>query len=233
VLIANWALVALAVTAAPPSDAPPGAATDRFQAEPGWKPLGPSLWFDPAKKRLVLRARVVLRDGALEHLLCLKGTKEHEAILATPAIPLRIKAGLLLTGAEPGAPVRFLPEFRPPTGAPIAIELEWEAEGKTRRADARRWVRDERSHKPLAIDWVFAGSELVPDPVTRKPYFTADDGDLITVANFSSAILDLPCASTASDADRTFVANTPEIPPRGTFVTLYLSPRAPAPAPRP
>ena len=58
----------------------------------------------------------MLREGPLEHLLCLKGTKEHEAILATDAQPRQIHAGLLLTGAEPGHPVRFLPKFEPPAG---------------------------------------------------------------------------------------------------------------------
>ena len=49
---------------------------DAFRPDPAWKPFGPSLWFDPAQRRLVVRARVVFREGALEHLLCLKGTKD-------------------------------------------------------------------------------------------------------------------------------------------------------------
>ena len=89
----------------------------RIQPDPAWKSLGRSLWFDPKAKRLVLRARVVLREGYLEHLMCSKGTKEHEAILATDAVPHQIHAGLLLTGAEPGHPVQFVPKFEPPTGS--------------------------------------------------------------------------------------------------------------------
>ncbi len=92
---------------------------------------GRSLWFDPENKQLVVRAKVVLREGPLEHLVCLKGTKEHEAILATDAQPRQIHAGLLLTGAEPGHPVRFEPKFEPPAGTPIAIELLWMTDGKT------------------------------------------------------------------------------------------------------
>ncbi|MBX6311924.1 MAG: hypothetical protein IRY99_03240, partial [Isosphaeraceae bacterium] len=47
-----------------------------------------------------------------------------------------------------------------------------------------------------------------------------------------------PFASTAEDAGRTFAANTPRIPPRGTPVTLYVQPAdaqppAAKPAPRP
>jgi hypothetical protein len=238
VILAPLALLALLAhaQAAPPGDPrpqePPANAqpADNYKPDPAWKPLGPSLWFDPKTRRLILRARVVLREGPLEHLLCLKGTKEHEAILATRAVPRQIHAGLLLTGAEAGHPVRFLPKFEPPAGTAIAIELEWEHDGKTRRSDAREWVLDEHKKASLATDWVFAGSELINDPASKQPYYAADDGDLITVSNFISAILDLPFASTSNDAERSFSARTDRIPPVGTGVTLILHPR---PAPKP
>lgn len=210
----------------PPADA-------RLKVDSQWRSLGPSLWFDPSQKQLIISARVAFREGPLEHLLCLKGTKEHESILATPAAPRQIHAGLLLTGAEVGRPVRFLPVFAPPSGSPIAIELVWKARGETRRADARNWVRDDKHGKPLAQRWVFAGSELYTDPATKKTAYAADEGDLITVANFSSSILDLPFASSASDADRVFSANTAEIPPLGTEVFLMLRPAPAAAGKRP
>ena len=234
------ALTALSATPAAraqekaPSPAKPKAAeADAFKPDPAWKSLGPSLWFDPNPKarRLVVRAKVVLREGPLEHFLCLKGTKEHEAILATGAVPRQIHAGLILTGANPGHPVQFLPKFEPPTGTPVSIEIEWEDGGKLKTADAREWVFDERGKKPLNKDWVFAGSALLEDPTTKKPYYAADDGDLVTVANFASSILDLPFSSTSNDAERSYVARTDQIPPRGTFVTLYLTPRKGAAGP--
>ena len=171
----------------------------------------------------MVQTRLVLREGPLEHLLCLKGTKEHEAILATDAKPRLIHAGLLLTGAEPGQPVKFDPRFVPPKGSAIAIELEWRDGEQTRKATGRSWVRDHKGNPP-ATDWVFAGSELVNDPVTGEKFYAADDGDLITVANFPSSILDLPFASSDSDAGRTFEANTPVLPPIGTSVRMWLSP---------
>ena len=85
---------------------------------------------------------------------------------------------------------------------------------------------DEKAKAPLAIDWVFAGSEFYVDPATNKERYAADEGDLITVANFGSAILDLPIASSASDADRSYVTNTERIPPLGTEVFVTLGPRA-------
>jgi hypothetical protein len=219
------ALVLVAPSAPPPDDGAKAKAT-ALEPDPSWKNLGRNLWFDPKAKKVVLRARVVLREGYLEHFMCSKGTKEHEAILATDAIPNKIHAALLLTGAEPGHTVRFLPKFEPPTGSAIAIELRWQQDGRNHQSDARQWVRDEKAKAPLAIDWVFAGSELYEDPATKKPVYAADQGDLITVANFGSAILDLPIASSADDADRVFVTNTEKIPPVGTEVFVTLGPRA-------
>src|SRR4051812_4236270 len=100
-------LMALALAAAAPPHSPQekekakargndpaGADADASAlADPSWKALGPALWFDPKGPRLIVRARVVFREGPLEHLLCLKGTKEHEAILATEAAPYQIQAG--------------------------------------------------------------------------------------------------------------------------------------------
>jgi hypothetical protein len=157
--------------------------------------------------------------------MCRKGTKEHEAIIATDAVPQQIHAVLLLTGAFVGNPVEFVPKFRPPAGSPIAIELRWQQDGKLRIADARDWVWDEKTKSPLAIDWVFAGSVLYEDRITKKPIYAAEDGDLITVANFASAILDLPIASSANDAERMFTAYTQNIPPVGTEIFVVLSPR--------
>jgi hypothetical protein len=199
-------IVGLAQAPAAPGPPPRDQPADTFRPDPAWKTLGTSLWFDPANKALVIRARVVLREGYLEHLLCLDQTKEHESILATPAPPRMIHAGLLLTGAEVGRPVQYEPEFKPPSGTPIRIELEWtDADGRTRRAPARDWVRDEKSRKPLAQDWVFAGSQMFEDKKENRTLYAADGGDLITVANFMSAILDLPLpARTTTWSDRSW-----------------------------
>jgi hypothetical protein len=217
------AAVLLAALCLPGPDDPPAVA---FVPDPGWKRLGKDVWFDPAGRRLVVRARVAIKEGPLEHLLCSKGSKDHESTLTTEAPPRLIHAGLLLTGAEVGHPVQFEPKYAPPAGSAIAIELEWPGpDGKARRADARTWIKDLKTGRPLTTDWVFAGSTLFEDPRTKEKVYAADDGDLATVANFPSSILDLPFRSSADDADRTFVANTDAIPDRGTAVTITLRPR--------
>ncbi len=226
-------LTLLVLTQANPATAvkdQPTAPAEAFQPDPAWKPLGTDLWFDAKAKRVVLRARICQTEATLEHLVCLKGTKEHESILATEAPAKLIHAGLLLTGATPGHPVKFEPQFEPPTGTEITIEAEWTTLGKTSKVDTHEWVKEEKSGAILKRDWVFAGSVLYEDRRTKKMMYAAEDGDLITVANFASSILDLPYRSSASDADRTYMANTDRIPAKGTLVTLYLSPRQPTPA---
>ena len=214
----------------PKDTARTAAPVESFGPDPKWKSLGTDVWFDPALKRLVVRARICLTEGALEHLLCSKGTKEHESILSTEAAPRVIHAGLLLTGATKGNPVRFEPKFEPPTGSEITINVEWEQAGQKKKADARSWVKDGTSGARLSRDWVFAGSELFPDRRTKQMIYAADDGDLITVANFASSILDLPYRSSSSDAERSYVVNTEQVPPRGTTVIIFLAPRVATPA---
>ncbi len=215
----------MAFSGGPAPDDRQEAKPQALEPDPEWQSLGRSLWFDPKAKRLIIKAKVVLREGFLEHLMCSKGTKEHEAILATDAIPYQIHTGLLLTGAKEGHPVRFVPKFEPPAGPAIAIELSWRQDGAMHKTDSRQWVRDEKAKAALAIDWVFAGSQFYDDPETKTKRYAADDGDLFTVANFGSAILDLPIASSADDASREFTANTDKIPPVGTEVWMTLSPR--------
>jgi len=210
-----------------PDDAPaPANLADTFKPDPAWKSLGKDLWFDPQARRLIVRGQVALRDGSLEHLICTKGSKDHESTLTTEARPRLIHAGLLLCGAEQGHPVRYEPKFEPPTGSAIAIDLEWiDTAGKPRRADARTWIKDLKTGKTLDTNWVFAGSEVLEDPRTKEKVYAADDGDIATVANFQSSLLDLPFRSSASDVDRVFVSHTDVMPGRGTSVTIYLKPR--------
>jgi hypothetical protein len=207
-----------------PADAK--AAADTFKPEPHWKALDEDkqVWLDPKTRRLIVRARVCLREGPLEHLLCSSQTKEHESILATDAKPRAIHAGLIVVAGEPGHPVRFRPTPQPPDGPALAIELQWTKDDKAQKADAKAWIKEERSGKPLKIDWVFGGSELFIDPDSGKTIYAADSGDLITVANFTGAILDLPISSSSNDAERSFVADPAKIPPRGTPVVMIFSP---------
>lgn len=257
---------------------------------------------DRPGKRVLLKSKVVLRNGLLEMFCCLKNTKEHESILAVDAKAYVIHTGLLALGAEPGRPVQFvrpdpenpekqIEEYRPPTGQRIDVFVQWTDEkGKLHRKPAQKWIRyalhrfyledlkqrpedlkipddsrlryhedsgelswygpmsdGERDEllglsegkkyrkiirsfyrrtrpKPMDADWVFAGSGFSVDERTGKKRYLAEGGDLICVANFPTAMLDVTRRSSSSNDALMFEAWTERIPPLGTEVTVELVP---------
>ncbi len=198
------------------------------------------------RRRVLVNAYVCLREGMLEQLLTKKRMKEHEAILAADVDARDIHTALLFAGAVPGSPVKFQPKFAPPSGTPIKITLEYplrlipdpKNKGKflrvlpkkeTTRVNARRWVRSVKTKKDLETDWVFAGSILSPDPLDpkRPPYYRANEGDVICVSNFDTALLDVPFNSSKDNDDLSFEANTARIPPLQTSVVVVLQPVLP------
>jgi hypothetical protein len=184
-----------------------------------------TLEVDGDKKRVLIDAEVCLREGLLEQLMTKKQTKEHEAILAADTDARLIHAALLLTGVKPGSPVKFGEKFTPATGPVINITLRYEEKDKTITVPAKDWLRGNKGKKLPDFEWVFAGSKLVPNPDPKeKPYFLANDGDVICVSNFESALLDVNVASSSDNDSLNFEANTPKIPDKGTKVTVILEP---------
>ena len=184
------------------------------------------IWIDTKRKLVVVDGKVVLRDGLLEMFACPKGTKEHEAIVAVNCNAQFVHAGLIAVGAEPGHPVVFAPDYKPATGPVVDVTVLWKDEnGANQQIRAQEWLKHTKTGKPMEYSWVFAGSEVATDPTTGKKYYLADGGDFICVSNFSSAMLDLPIASSQSNADLAFRAFTEKIPPVGTPVRLVLEPR--------
>jgi len=187
------------------------------------------VWFDPEGKQVVMVGVVCQRETPLELFACLRGSKEHESVVAVATKAYVVHAGLLATGAEVGNPVQFYPKYVPARGTEIEVSVAWKDEqGKTRHARAQEWVRDANTKKAMEYPWVFAGSSFSKHPVTGEPFYHADgEGDLICVSNFPSAVLDVPVKSSDSNASLMFDAFTERIPPRGTPVTIVLTPKLP------
>jgi hypothetical protein len=186
------------------------------------------LEIDGDRRRVLVKGHVCLREGQLEQFLTRKGTKEHEAVVAADVDARDIHLALTLAGAEPGSPVKFRPEYQPATGPVINVFVEYEDKGKKIRRPAQEWVRGIKTKKDLGISWVFAGSILIQDPADpkRKPFYAANDGDVICLSNFETALLDLPIMSTTENADLFFEAHTERIPQVETPVTVILEPAA-------
>jgi hypothetical protein len=232
-----WTIAAGQMVADDPKPAVPAAAENRAAADtplPG-DPVPPELkrlsmtgeiWLDTKRKAVVIDGQVCLREGNLEMFACPKESKEHESVVSLNCQPSDAHAGLLAAGAKPGKPVRFDPKYEPASGDVIEIFVLWrDAQGKKRQAKAQEWVKNIKTEKALAYDWVFAGSGFWKDEDTGKEHYQANGGDFICVSNFPSAMLDLPIESSMANGELMFHAFTENIPPKGTKVRVVLIPR--------
>jgi hypothetical protein len=189
------------------------------------------------KLRVVLDLEVVLRQGYLEHLISRsEAGKDHETIASNSFDAERLHRGLLAIGLHPGKPASFVNEkreydFKPATGDVVKIYFQYEDDkGKTITVPAQKWVIRAKDGKTLALDWVYAGSYYAKAKNLKEEeyeFFGANDGRVVCLANFGSALLDLPVESAPADptgTDLGYKANTEVIPPRGTRVRAIFEP---------
>lgn len=181
--------------------------------------LEPSLEVDLTNHRIRLDAEVVLREGPLELLLCPRRTKEHESVLAADVNPRSVQVALLMIGAKPG---QTAVNESPPTGQRLNITVEYLDKGMKKTIDARQWIKDVKSGKPSTAEWVFAGSRFYKPPGADRAVWMGDEGDLICVANFPGAVIDVSIASSKDNALLSFEALTANIPERGTKAVVVI-----------
>jgi len=181
---------------------------------------------EDGKRRVHILAEVCLRDGPLEVLLCKANTKEHEAILRADVDGREIHTALLAAGAKFGSTVKFQPEYKPARGDVIKVTLTYNLDGKLQTMPAQSWIHQRRTKKQMEHDWVFAGSRFFQDPdnQAKPPFYCANNGELISIANFPDSMLDLPVQSSKEEAELGFGATTERIPPLKTKVLITLEP---------
>jgi hypothetical protein len=196
--------------------------------------MGRNVWLvvEGDKRKVMVQSEVCLREGMLEHLMCRQRTKEHEAVLSADVDARDIHKALIVAKAAPGKTVQFKDDGTvvPPTGTAIKVTLTYKDKdkdkNKTVTVPGRDWVRDFKTKKSLEVDWVFAGSQFLENPLEKDkpPLYAANGGDVICVSNFEGAMLDLPINSSKNNAELEFEAFTERIPPIGTKVTVILEP---------
>lgn len=79
-------------------------------------------------------------------------------------------------------------------------------------------------NRQMQANWVFSGSGYYVDEQTKEKFYRAEDGDLICVANFGSATLDIAARSGNGAEELLFEAWTERIPEVGTPVVIELVP---------
>jgi hypothetical protein len=204
----------------------PVAGPSAVDRHPDLRRLSPTdeIWLDKDAGRVVVGGEIALAEGGIEVFACPRQTKEHEAVVATRCPARLLHAALLAIGLEPGHPVAFHPDYQPAAGPRVEILVRWrDAAGGLQERPARELVRNTKTGRHLETDWVFAGSSFWVDPADGSEHYQADGGDMICVSNFPTAMLDLPIASSESNAALLFEAFTERLPPPGTAVDLVLS----------
>ena len=191
-----------------------------------WKRLSQTqeIWLDAKKKQVIVGGKVCFDNGPLEMLICPKETKEHESIVSINAESWQVHAALVAIGSSPGVPCRWAPEYTPAWGPTIEIEMMWR-DAKTKEIktiDAKQWILNSDTQKPMTTPLVFGGSYSEPQFEGEQPRYQANDGELICLANFSTSTIDLHVSK--EDTDIFFEANTPLIPPINTQVYTIIKP---------
>ncbi len=271
---------------------PPTAVSLLIEPAASAKPLNPkgTVLLDSVNKKVVLRGQLCMREGLLEMLVCKAQTKEHESVISIDADAYVIHAALMALGAKPGTPVRFQPEYAPPTGQKIEIYVGWTDEfGRPQRYPAQKLIRkvtqryytavldplpkelkiDNRGDlrydtttkeliwfgrmsevqkkgllarsadkayqklieqffansqpQDLDADFIFAGSSFYKQKDGTQ-YYMAEAGDIICVANFGDAMIDISVRSSAENAGLMFEPYTERLPNRRTAMTIELIP---------
>ncbi|NBB96341.1 MAG: hypothetical protein GVY16_11465 [Planctomycetes bacterium] len=223
---------ALDATEAEPSDSPPPAGDE--QADPPDTRADnrivrlKEVTVDLDRRTVTCPATAIEAQYALEFLLCKRGTKEHESLLATPAEAWQIHAGLLMLGLSPGKPGTYVGEgkhlrYVPPRGPALDIRLKWtDTEGEEHEDAAIDWLKlsgqADEEHEPE--HWIFVGSEILPG----GGYWADADGGIIAVANLPSAVIDVPFESAQAIEERLFELNKDALAPAGTKVQIVIRP---------
>lgn len=271
---------------------PPTAVSLLIEPAASAKPLNPkgTVFLDSVNKKVVLRGQLCMREGLLEMLVCKTQTKEHESVISIDADAYVIHAALMALGAKPGTPVRFQPEYAPPTGQKIEIYVGWTDEfGRPQRYPAQKLIRkvtqryytgildplpkdlqfDNRGDlrydtstkeliwfgrmnavqkkallarsgakayqqliekffadsqpQDLDANFIFAGSSFYKQKDGTQ-YYMAEAGDIICVANYGDAMIDISVRSSADNGGLMFEPYTERLPNRRTAMTIELIP---------
>ncbi|MDA0295017.1 MAG: YdjY domain-containing protein [Planctomycetota bacterium] len=147
--------------------------------------------------RVEFPGMVSLDQGWLEVAVCRRGTREHESIVVTDAIPSVVHAAMLLAGLESGAPASFDEETHrpiPPTGMRVSIELRFGAidpeTGEPILLSLAAAIEDAR--ELVSPVWVFAGSLVRSNPPSMGPgeYYAADfAGTVVGLSTFGDEVV--------------------------------------------
>jgi hypothetical protein len=192
--------------------------------------------FDQKSREIRFPARINMAEGLLEYLIVHTNGKVHEALLITDisATHLNLAFTLLRYPAsrelyalpnETGGLSGDFPEVPEDikAGARILIDVEWQAEGATRRLPINEWIQ--HAVKTTAMPsgpWVYGGSEIY-----LGKFVPETTGDIAAIFVSHSALINYPGQDNLDDT--VWIAFPKRVPPVGTEVTVIFTPQSKTP----
>jgi len=182
----------------------------------------PFIQVDSDKRQIRMECEAVNAEMALEYLVCVAGTSEHETVLRSKARPSHLHLALIMIGARSGEPAHFDKASNNPvgpTGQRLKITCEFVKDGKKISIPAHRLMRNVKSkaEMPQAF-WIFAGS-----CTTERGDYAADlRGRLISVVNFPDSTVDVPEIRSNANETLEWEVNPATAAPKGTTVWVVI-----------
>lgn len=246
---------------APPSTYPPVVESvpvaEPSQAEPVARPAVkparkafkmPGLVVDFQQRCVDIEGSICLDQGFLELIACVKGSKEHESIVAITARPMHIHTALLLLDANRGHPAmrKAIDEQEtrwvdvPPRGDPVDVYLAFKnREGKAVEHPISDFVarseetpdgtgaggNNEDAGEKFPHTFLFAGSHLRDDGPGPRKYLCEQSGNVISIATFGDELLCLPGVHGQANDALMWRIDATKLPAVGSKVTLRLRPK--------
>lgn len=177
-------------------------------------------------------ARLVLRAGALEYLVVLKGGKEHETLFSIVGNTLpdvrrpkdmgvKLNNALQALGFRRGTPIRVGPDgTKPAAGMPIHIYAEWTTGGRTEVVRGEDLVWHMRANRTMdSGEWVYVGSRFVEGEEPGTLDYAADLTAEV-VATYSAPATMIDTTDEGAQDDTVFIVATPRIPEDVDHCTL-------------
>jgi hypothetical protein len=135
----------------------------------------PGITVDVKNHQVSMEAKVCLRRGILEYLVCKTQTFEHEAIFSTDVKGSHLHAALLLIGSEPNAFVgeEWSVMVKEKKATCLALSVEYEVAGAlVRKRISELLVHREKKDGIVPDHWMFTGSTFYQDE--GKAHYVAD-----------------------------------------------------------
>ena len=187
--------------------------------------------FDKKNREVRFPTKINMVEGLLEYLVVHQNGKVHESLLTTDVSPTQINLAMTLLRypasrelyplpSETGGASNNYPDVPADVkaGARVAIDVEWEDNGRTRRNPVNEWIQ--HAVKTTAMPpgpWIYGGSEFFDGKFVPET-----TGDISAIFVSPAALINY--AGDDNRDDTVWLPYPKRVPAEGTNVTVIISP---------